>query len=81
MNASTTSPRPASLGFSAGAPEGSAGHQFPLRGAALPERTLPDPGLALLRVHRHEIAEIAVEIYQGRRGLVLLRRPLAPDAG
>ena len=71
----------AALGFPAGAAERSADHQFPLRGAALPERPLPDPGLALLRVHRHEIAEIEVEIHQGWRGLVLFCRIVAPDAG
>jgi putative SOS response-associated peptidase YedK len=66
-------------GLPAGAAEGSAGHQFPLRGAAVPQRTLPHPGVALLRVHRREIAEIQVEIHQTPRGLVLLRWPLAPD--
>jgi putative SOS response-associated peptidase YedK len=72
------------LGFPAGAPEGSAGHQFPLRRAALPERTLPDPGLALLRVHRHEIAEIEVEIYQAGEDWFCfagLWRPMPDGAG
>ena len=36
------------LGFPAGATEGSAGYKFPLRGAALPERPLPYPGVAFL---------------------------------
>ena len=70
----------AALGISAGAAEGSADHQFPLRGATVPERALPRPGVALLRVHRREIAKVEVEIHQDGRGLVLLRGPLAPDA-
>jgi putative SOS response-associated peptidase YedK len=40
------------LGLPAGAAAGSAGNQFPLGRAALPERALPYPGVALLRVHR-----------------------------
>jgi putative SOS response-associated peptidase YedK len=35
------------LGFPAGSAEGSADHQFPLRGASLSERALPHSGVAL----------------------------------
>jgi hypothetical protein len=47
----------AALGLPAGAAEGSASHQFPVRGPTFSERALPDPGLPLLRVHRNEIAK------------------------
>jgi len=35
-------------GFPAGPAQGSASHKLPLRGAALPERALPDTGVAFL---------------------------------
>jgi putative SOS response-associated peptidase YedK len=34
------------VGLPAGTAQGGAGDQFPIRGAALPERALPDPGVA-----------------------------------
>ena len=36
------------MGLPAGAAEGSADHQFAVRGPAIPERALPRPGVALL---------------------------------
>src|SRR5690242_18678612 len=68
------------LGLPTGEAQGRTGHQFPFRAAPVPKRTLPDPGVALLRVHRHEAPEIEVEVHQGRRRLVLLCRLVAPDA-
>jgi hypothetical protein len=66
-------------GFPPGRPKAAPVINFRSEGRRVPQRTLPHPGVALLRVHRREIAEIQVEIHQTRRGLVLLRRPLAPD--
>src|SRR5205085_6318594 len=45
-----------------------------------PERALPYPGVALLRVHRRQVAEMEVAVHQDRRGLVLLCGTVAPDA-
>lgn len=67
-------------GFPPARPKGAPIINFRSEGAAFPERALPRPGVALLRVHRHEIAEIEVEIHQDGRGLVLPRRAVAPDA-
>ena len=46
-----------------------------------PVGRLPGAGIAFFRVHRHEIAEAQVAVHQNRRALVLLRRPVAADAG
>jgi hypothetical protein len=56
-------------------------HQLPLRRVTFSERSLPDTGFPLLRVHRRETAEIEVEIHQGWRGLVLLCGVVAPNGG
>src|SRR5207302_10988233 len=63
-----------------GPAQGGAGHQFPFRGAPVPKRALPDPGLAFLRVYGDQAAEIEVEVHQSGRGLVLLRWTVALDA-
>jgi hypothetical protein len=54
------------MGLSAGPAEGSAGHQFPLRGVAFPGRPLSRAGIAFLRVHWHEVAQDKMKIHQGR---------------
>src|SRR2546423_11257016 len=68
------------MGLPAGSAEGTARHQFPLRGAAFSSWPMSDPGVTLLRVHRDQIAEAEVEVHEGGRGLVLLRRSVAADA-
>jgi putative SOS response-associated peptidase YedK len=60
--------------------ESSADHQFPERGPALPGRPLSRAGVVLLRVHREEIAKVEVEVHEGRRAVVLLRRAMASNA-
>jgi len=72
--------RRVAVGFPTSSTEGSTDHQFPFRGAALPGRPLSNSGVAFLRVHRHQIAEAEVEVHEGGRGLVLLRRSVAADA-
>jgi hypothetical protein len=49
------------LGVPAGKAQGCPGDQFPFRGAPVPERALPYPGVALLRVCRQEGPVIEVE--------------------
>jgi hypothetical protein len=41
---------------------------------------MSDSGVAFLRVHRDQIAEDEMEVHEGGRGLVLLRRAMASDA-
>jgi putative SOS response-associated peptidase YedK len=71
---------PNSVGASAGSTKTPTDHQFPLRRPELSGRSPSGARLILLRVHRYEITGVKVEIHQGRRGLVLLRRPMASDA-
>src|ERR1051326_7225771 len=73
--------RPIAMGVPPGSTEGSAHHQFPVRAMAVSGWPMSDPGVAFLRVHRDEIAEAEVEVHEGWRGLVLLRRIMASDAG
>src|SRR5438477_10325438 len=68
------------MGFPTGATERSAHHKFPFRRTPIPSRSMSYPGLAFLRVHRDQIAEAEVEVDEGGRGLVLLRRSVAADA-
>jgi putative SOS response-associated peptidase YedK len=42
------------LGLPAGEAQGRTGDQFPFRGAPVPERALPHPGVPFLRVHRQK---------------------------
>jgi len=65
------------VGFPAGPAEAAPGHQLSIRRSPLPGRPLFGAGIILLRVHRDEVAEVEVEIYEGRRALVLLRRSMA----
>jgi hypothetical protein len=53
-------PGATTVGVSAGAAQGSDRYQFPFRGAPVPERALSDHGIALLRVHGQQAAEIEV---------------------
>jgi hypothetical protein len=69
----------AALGLPTGEAQGRTVDQFPFRWAPVPEGALPYPGVALLRVHRHEAPEIEVAIPEGGRGLVLLCQLVAPD--
>src|SRR2546430_6777768 len=68
------------MGLPTGATERSTHHQFPFRGKAVSSRSMPDSGVAFLRVHGDQIAEAEVEVHEGGRGLVLLCRPMASDA-
>src|SRR5438067_10599158 len=68
------------MGLSTGSAQGSACDQFPLRGAAFSSWPVSDPGVTFLRVHRDQIAEAEMEVHEGWRGLVLLRRAVAADA-
>ena len=70
----------AALEVPAGTAQARADHQFPLRGTALSERPVFDPGVPFVRVHRREGTEIEMEIHQDGPRLVLLCRPLASDA-
>src|SRR5689334_21311652 len=73
--------RTAAMGLPARSSKRRADHQLPLGGSAISEGTVPHTGVALLRVHRLEVAEVEMEVHQGGRRLVLLRRPVASDAG
>src|SRR5437762_7455338 len=68
------------VGFPTGSAQGSACDQFPLRGAAFSSWPVSDTGVTFLRVHRDQIAEDEMEVHEGWRGLVLLRRAMASDA-
>jgi hypothetical protein len=46
-----------------------------------PERAVPDTGKPFFRVHRGEVAEIEVAIYQAGGGVVLLRWVMAGRGG
>jgi hypothetical protein len=67
------------VGLSARPAQGSACHQFPFRGSTIPGRSVSRAGIAFFRIHRHQITKDEVEIHEGRRGLVLLRRSMASD--
>jgi hypothetical protein len=67
-----------------GTSQGTSGHQLPLRATPLPERALPHPSVALLWVHRQQIAEIEVDVHQsGEHWFCFagLWRPMPDDAG
>jgi hypothetical protein len=53
---------------------------FRLRRAAFSQRTLPHPGITLLRVHRSEIAEIEVKFTRAGEDWFCFAGPLAADA-
>jgi len=65
------------MGLRARTAQSAAGDQLPLGGPPIPDRTLSGSGVALLRVHRNQVAEIQMAVYQAGRGLVLLCRTLA----
>jgi putative SOS response-associated peptidase YedK len=67
-------------GFPPARPKGAPVINFRSEGRRFPKGRCLIPGVALLRVHRRQAAEIEVEVHQDRRGLVLLRRLVAPDA-
>jgi SOS response associated peptidase (SRAP) len=68
------------MGLPTGATERSANHQFPLGETPISGWSVSDSGVAFFRVHRDQIAEAEVEVHEGRRRLVLLRRAVASDA-
>ena len=68
-------------GFPPGRPKGAPVINFRSEGPQVHARPLPRAGIALFRVHRHQIAEVEMEIHQGGRGLVLLCRAVAAHAG
>src|SRR5438132_12207592 len=68
------------MGLPTGLTQRSTHHQFSFRGKAVSSRSMSDSGVAFLRVHRDQIAEAEVEVHEGWRGLVLLRRAMASDA-
>ena len=68
------------MGVPTGSTQRSAHHQFPFGGTAISGGSLSDPGVAFLRVHRREIAENEMEVHEGWRGLVPLRRTVASNA-
>ena len=53
---------------------------FRSEGRMLSNRSLPRARVDLLRIHRHEVAEVKVEVHEDRGALVLLRRPMATHA-
>ena len=43
--------------------QGSARHQFPLRGSTIPGRSVSNTGITFFRIHRREVAKDEVEIH------------------
>jgi len=68
------------MGISTRPAQGSANHQFPFGGTTVSGRSMSHSGVAFLRVHRTKSPEAEVEVHEGWRGLVLLRRAMASDA-
>src|SRR5205814_5828565 len=68
------------MGLPTGSTERSAHHKLPFRTTPISSRSMSYPGVAFLRVHRREIAENEMEVHEGWRGLVLLRRTVASNA-
>ncbi len=68
-------------GFPPARPKGAPVINFRSEGRRFPKGRCLIPASHFFEFTGSEIAEIEVEIHQGRRGLVLLRRPVAADAG
>ena len=54
---------------------------FRSEGRRFPGRSVSGTGITFFRVYRHEVAKDEVEIHEGGRGLVLLRRSMAFHGG